>query len=212
MVRNGIELIRAEDLRLHNDARSTGTGLEICTDLLQWSYAVSFPIDVPEAPEDLQPLLVLDLHVTAGSVGVGVLDSELRHFVTSETDTTASSGPVRIELRLESSETPLNVMIRNTAAGGTASQFRLISATLTNALREGLLHTTQSPPELIVDVHRRPHVTMTLDVFVSHTSRRWFAEQCDRSYLQTRYSAAERLSSPPPFESLPRTKPRITGS
>ena len=41
------------------------------------------------------------------------------------------------------------------------------------------------------------------DVLISRSSRRWFAEQCDRNYLRERYVAADRLRDLPPFESLP---------
>jgi hypothetical protein len=41
------------------------------------------------------------------------------------------------------------------------------------------------------------------DVLVSHTSRRWVAEQCDRGYLRERWARPDRLRALPPFDTLP---------
>lgn len=199
-------MIAPERLQVHGRTARTGEPIEFLTDDIQWSYAVSFDIEVPEAAANLQPLLAVDVHVAEGSVGVGVLDPGWRHYLTSETDIVASSKPVRIEVRLDTSDAPLHVMIRNTAPGGTASRFRLISASVTDVPREGLLLTAKSPLEPDVEVYAPPATSLTLDFYISHTSRRWFPEQCDRSYLRSRYSAPGRLTDPPPFESLPPNK------
>ena len=80
-------------LSLHNSTTAVGD-LEFRTDARLWSYAVSLPVVTPETRDPTrQPLIVMELHVIEGSVGVGVLEETLQRFVSTEVDVAAGFGP-----------------------------------------------------------------------------------------------------------------------
>lgn len=198
------------DVTLHNGTQQSpdSTG-EYRTGEQQWSYAVSLPLltESPPGPS-LEPVVVVQLHVLAGTIGVGVLDGTLQHYLSSEADVQPSQRDVVVELRPAGSIAGGHLMFRNIVAGGVRSRFRLVGAHVRyDPVRAGLLTAVERPP-IGLSQYARPGLAAEFDVFVSHTSRRWDAAQCDRSYLARRFSAPDRLRALPPFDSLrPNTAP-----
>ena len=188
---------------LHDSTTAVGD-LEFRTGATRWGYAVSLPVMIPDASDPArQPVIVIELQVVEGSIGVGVLDETLQRFVSTEVDTSATGRPARIELRVEESASRAHVIVRNTAAEGTRSQVKILGLRLQLAAAHRALLEPVTAPEIASTVHGAPPITGVFDVLISHSSRRWFAEQCDRNYLRERYVAADRLRDLPPFESLP---------
>jgi hypothetical protein len=202
--RLGMRLIEFGDtVQLHNGARAADDGLEFVTDPSHWSYSVSIPIDVPAGPDPgLEALLVVDVHVLEGMVGVGVVNSDMNGFLSSEVDTHEATRPARVELRAKSGA-PVHLMFRNARDGGMPSRFALHGITLAFVPRLTAILAAKAPPRIETIVHGAPSQTGVFDVLVSHTSRRWIAEQCDREYLRTRWARPDRLQALPPFDALP---------
>ena len=202
--RHAASILRADLLALHNATRAAGEPLEFRSGPEQWGYSVSLPVDAAPSPvKGLQPSIVVEIHVLEGSVGIGALDSELRRFVTSEIDTVASGRPARVELPLDGANRSVHLMVRNTSPGGRPAHFKLLGASLTYVEPAQGLLTPKSPPDVPALVHRTPPASGTFEVLISHSSRRWFADHCDRGYLASRFAKPDRLRSVPPFESLP---------
>lgn len=196
-------LTRRDDLQLHNSTKTTGD-LEFSTDPVQWSYSVSVPIGIPTAPEpELEPSIAVELQVLEGSVGVGVLDDSMQHFISSEVDVIASGRPVTVRLTPNPGDTRAHVMVRNAASGGSSSRFMVLGATLQFTACDRRLLVPTECPHIEPNVRGAPPLSGTFDLLISHSSRSWNADQCDRGYLERRYAKPDRLANPPPFESLP---------
>jgi hypothetical protein len=191
-------------VQLHNAASATGEGLSFVTDPAHWSYSVSIPIDLPAEPDPgLEALLAVDVHVLEGAVGVGVVKDGMNGFLSPEVDVQEARGPARVELRTKSRGTPVHLMFRNSRDDGTSSRFALLGITLQSVPRLTTILDAKALPRIDTIVHEAPPVTGVFDVLVSHTSRRWVAEQCDRGYLRERWARPERLRGLPPFDTLP---------
>ena len=194
-------LVQDAPLSLHNEARRIGGDFEFFTASARWAYAVSLPVTVATAPDpSLRPLVVVELQVLEGCVGVGVLDDTMQRFVTPEVDR-ASGGATRVEVRLDAGAGHRHLMIRNTASQ--VSRFRLLAVHLRYAAADQALLQALPCPAVDAVVYQRPATLATFDVFISHSSRRWYAEQCERGYLRARYASTERFRDLPPFDSLP---------
>ena len=197
-------VLLGDSLSLHNQARLVADDLEFVSDPVQWGYSLSVPIDAPPEPDpQSQPLVVVGLHVLEGAVGVGMLDDDMLKFVTSEVDVRAESEPARIELRLASGGIPAHLMIRNAAEGGKPSRFKLIGITLQSANRNHTLLVAKTAPPIASLVHSSSAVTGVFDILISHSSRHWVREQCDREYLRERWGKPGRLEIVRPFDTLP---------
>lgn len=195
-------LISQAPLDIHNAAKQMGESLEFESDPRQWGYSVSFPIDIPVEPNDrLQPLVVLAIRVDEGAIGVGILDGEWRGFVTPEHSLVApQSAP--IELRLASGGVRVHLMLRNVFERG-PSRFTVLGVTLRFIARDGAPLTPKPIPPIESACRRIPHVVGVFDILVSHTSRHWAREQCDREYLRERWANPGRLEQLSPFDTLP---------
>src|SRR5262249_29782912 len=82
------------------------------------------------------------------------------------------------------------------------SQFALRAVSLEFRARDRRLLVPAAPPDIAAEIHGQTPVRGTFDVLISHSSRTWNADQCDRDYLEQRYARPERLTDLPPFESL----------
>lgn len=192
-----------EALLLHNAAQRVADAPEFLTDPNQWGYSVSFGVHIPGPPSpDLLPFIDVDVVVLEGMIGVGVLDPELRQFISPEVDAHATGRHASIALRVDSIG-PVQVMVRNTAPHGVPSRFRVLGATLRFRAKDGRLLIPGACPQIPATVHTTPSLSGTFDVLVSHTSRRWTPALGDRDYLVERYTKPGRLHDLPPFESLP---------
>ena len=197
-----IVLISRAPLDIHNAAKRTGESLEFESDPPQWGYSVSFPIDIPIEPDaQLQPLVVLAVRVDEGAIGVGVLDGDWNGFVTPEHSLVAPQS-ARIELRLESGGVRVHLMLRNVFERG-PSRFTVLGVTLQFVARDGALLTRKTVPPIEPVCRGTPPVVGVFDILVSHTSRQWVREQCDREYLRRRWARPGRLEQLSPFDTLP---------
>lgn len=197
-------LSRPQDSRLHNQT-AAGPDHDFTTDLTQWSYAVSVPIEIPPPPAPgLEPLVEVEVETLEGSVGVGVMDQALQNFVSSEVDAHATGKVVRVELKPTVTGARAHLMVRNTASGGIPSRFRLIGATLQFKTSDRRLLVPKACAEIPVQIMSGPGASGAFDVLISHSSRIWNAAQCDRAYIESRYAKPGRLNDLPAFDSLPR--------
>jgi hypothetical protein len=198
-----IVLISRAPLDIHNAARRTGESLEFESDPPQWGYSVSFPIDIPVEPDArLQPLVVLAVRVDDGAIGVGILDGDWSGFVTPEHSLVAPQS-ARIELRLASGGVRVHLMLRNVFERG-PSRFTVLGVTLQFIARDGALLTRKPIPPIESVARDIPRALGVFDILVSHTSRHWVREQCDREYLRQRWAKPGRLDFLDPFDTLPR--------
>jgi len=192
-----------EALLLHNAAQRVADAPEFLSDPNQWGYSVSFPVQIPSPPSpDLLPFIDVDVVVLEGMIGVGVLDPELRQFISPEVDAQATGRQACIALRLDTIG-PVHVMVRNTAPNGVRSRFRVLGATLRFRAKDDRLLIPTACPTISPTVHATPSLSGTFDVVVSHTSRRWTPALGDRDYLVERYTKPGRLHDLPAFDSLP---------
>jgi hypothetical protein len=193
----------SEALLLHNAARQVADAPEFLSDPNQWGYSVSFRVEIPGPPSaDLLAFVDVDVVVLEGMIGVGVLDHELRQFISPEVDAQATGRHACIALRVDAIG-PVHVMVRNTAPHGVPSRFRVLGATLRFRAKDDRLLVPSACPQISGTVHAMPSLSGTFDVLVSHTSRRWTPALGDRDYLVERYAKPERLRDLPPFDSLP---------
>lgn len=196
-------VLEGDTITLHNQSQHVSDGHDFVTDTSQWGFSISLPLRIPIEPNArLQPIVAVDLHVAAGAVGVGLLDRDDDRFITPEIDSRAESHSTRIELRLPSGGIDTRLMIRNVFEGG-SSRFRLLGITLGFAARTSALLAAQPVPEIGMIAHDAPLVTGVFDFLLSHSSRHWNSEQCDREYLRQRWAKPGRLEHLPPFDSLP---------
>ena len=197
-----IVLISRAPLDIHNAARRTGESLEFESDPPQWGYSVSFPIDIPIEPDArLQPLVILTARVDDGAIGVGILDGDWRGFVTPEHSLVAPQS-ARIELRLASGGSRVHLMLRNVFERG-PSRFTVLGVTLQFIAREVAPLTPKTIPPVGAVCRGVPPILGVFDILVSHTSRHWGREQCDRQYLRQRWAKPGRLEHLTSFDTLP---------
>jgi len=189
-------------MHLHNLAEHLGN-LEFRTAPSQWSYAVGIPAPIPPVDGNLQPVIVVDVLVLEGTIGLGVVSDDMQRHLTSEVDTPASAKPARIELPMKQDGIDARVMVRNTAGGGRPSRFKLLGLSLRFIDRESALLVARPLPEIPETVYGAASMNGVFDILISHSSRLWYAEQCDRSYLRDRWGKTNRLDDLPPFETLP---------
>lgn len=201
-IEHGLDL-PLDAVRLHNGTARGGHDREFTTDQTQWGYAVSFPIVIPPPPDTRrQPVIIVEVDVLSGSVGVGIVDTAMRNFVTSEIDVAATGGRARITLHPDR-DLAAHIMVRNIASGGLRSRFRVIGATLQFAAVDRRRLVPIACPEIHPEVHQAPSLTGVFDVLISHSSRNWDPTECDRDHLRDRFAKPDRLRNLPSFESLP---------
>jgi FkbM family methyltransferase len=104
--------------RLHNESRVLNTDpLTIESGPQQWSYAVDFDVQRDEASA---VEVIVDLDVTVGQVGIGLLNDDESAFHI-ERQLAADDGRTAIPLRLSPEQTGRRLVIRNTGDGGAAA-------------------------------------------------------------------------------------------
>ena len=95
----------------------------VTTDGTAWAYAVLMPLLTGDTRRDGHVLkITAELMVTAGVVGIGVLNSAEDEFLT-ERYITVSTRPVVVELSVVPDAGIGRLVFRNTALGGTSSTF-----------------------------------------------------------------------------------------
>jgi hypothetical protein len=195
---------RPDTVRLHNRTTATGSHLEFVTDATQWSYAISVPITAADPPRgDVEAVVSVDVQVLEGTIGLGITDASQQRFISSEVDAKPAASPTRIELRPSLTDPSAHLMIRNTAAGAVPSRFRLLGLSLDYRARDRRLLVPTKAPAIAASAFGTTTRRGTFDVLISHSSRTWNADQCDRDYLAQRYTKPGRLDDLPPFDSLP---------
>jgi hypothetical protein len=196
-------LLSPDSVNLHNSAQHVGDELEFISDPPLWGYSTSVTIDVPPEPSArVQPLVIVDVHVLDGVVGIGALDENWERFVTPEIDTRASDEPTRVELPLVVGDSRVHVMIRNAFDAG-PSRFRLLRVTVQFVAKRTELLTARELPAIAARIDAAATVTASFDILISHSSRYWVGEQCERGYLRQRWAKPGRHDALPAFETLP---------
>jgi len=196
-------LLNRDALYVHEQAQPVSDEYDFLSAVSQWGYSVEVPLRIPLEPHTrLQPVVVVDLHVAEGAIGVGLLDHEQDRFVTPEIDSPAESHSSRIELRLPSGGVEVRLMFRNVFDAG-PSRFRLLGISLRFVPRTSSLLAAQTAPPVGIAAYHPSPLTGTFDLLLSHSSRQWNREQCDREYLRKRWAKPGRLDDLPPFETLP---------
>jgi SAM-dependent methyltransferase len=100
-------------------------GIAVKTDPQQWAYAVSLRAE-PPAVKDGFVLVRVSAWVERGAVGIGILASDESKFI-REVFITAADGPSVIDFAIDGGVPFGPLVIRNSAAGGVASEMTLES-------------------------------------------------------------------------------------
>jgi len=114
------------DIELAYDkaAIERGTLITVTTAAEQWAYAAAIPLHPTGEAQGV--MLKLRTLVTRGEIGVGILASDQKHFITEQRYGPAAE-PVDILLPMPSPAEGCRLIIRNTAPNATASQVVLES-------------------------------------------------------------------------------------
>jgi len=118
--------VRLSDIELAYDkaAIERGTLITVTTAAEQWAYAAAIPLHPTGEAQGV--MLKLRTLVTRGEIGVGILASDQKHFITEQRYGPAAE-PVDILLPMPSPAEGCRLIIRNTAPNATASQVVLES-------------------------------------------------------------------------------------
>ena len=119
-------LFDLRERQVHNNSKVSGSGpVSVLTPAAQWSYAVGFPVR-ENARGMIPPLAEIVVRMEAvveiGTIGIGVVSSDLSIYLTPEKEFSASGDAVDCEFVLSGLRSDSVLMVRNAAGNQVVSK------------------------------------------------------------------------------------------